>query len=42
MESKGIAESRLTAIGYGAEQPKVDNTTDEKRAINRRIEFRIK
>jgi OOP family OmpA-OmpF porin len=39
--SKGIAENRLTTIGYGKTNPVADNTTDEGRAMNRRIVFRI-
>jgi OOP family OmpA-OmpF porin len=39
--SKGIAENRLTTIGYGKSNPVADNTTAEGRAMNRRIVFRI-
>ena len=39
--SKGIAENRLTTIGYGKSNPIADNKTDEGRALNRRIVFRI-
>jgi OOP family OmpA-OmpF porin len=39
--SKGIAPERLSIIGYGKENPVADNTTDEGRAMNRRIVFRI-
>ena len=39
--SKGISESRLTTIGYGKGNPIVSNETDEGRAMNRRIVFRI-
>jgi len=39
--SKGINENRLTTIGYGKTNPVADNTTDEGRAMNRRIVFRI-
>lgn len=35
----GVAEERLSAIGYGDEQPIADNATDEGRAQNSRIEF---
>jgi outer membrane protein OmpA-like peptidoglycan-associated protein len=36
----GIDASRLTAVGYGEDQPAVDNDTPENRAKNRRIEFK--
>ena len=39
--SKGIAESRLTTIGYGKGNPVASNETEEGRAMNRRIVFRI-
>ncbi len=39
--SKGIAESRLSTVGYGKSNPVADNGTDEGRAMNRRIVFRI-
>ncbi|MCX6168128.1 MAG: OmpA family protein, partial [Ignavibacteriales bacterium] len=39
--SKGIAENRLTTIGFGKSNPIADNKTEEGRAMNRRIVFRI-
>lgn len=39
--SKGIAEARLTAIGYGPDVPVGDNNTAEGKAKNRRIEFKL-
>lgn len=39
--SRGIAANRLTTIGYGENNPVVDNKTEEGRAMNRRIVFRI-
>ena len=39
--SKGIASSRLTTVGYGKTNPVANNDTDEGRAMNRRIVFRI-
>ena len=38
---KGIAESRLTAKGYGATKPIYSNDTNEHRALNRRTEMII-
>jgi outer membrane protein OmpA-like peptidoglycan-associated protein len=37
--AKGIAAERLTARGFGAENPVAPNDTAENRARNRRIEF---
>jgi len=39
--SKGMDASRLKARGYGELQPVVPNDTDENRAYNRRVEFRV-
>jgi len=38
---KGVAESRLVAVGYGQNQPVADNATEDGRRENRRTEFRI-
>ncbi len=38
---KKIDASRLTAKGYGMDQPVADNTTPEGRALNRRTEMKI-
>jgi outer membrane protein OmpA-like peptidoglycan-associated protein len=40
LQSKGIAESRLTAHGYGSKVPIADNGSDEGRAKNRRVELK--
>jgi len=39
--SKGIALTRLESQGFGPTQPVADNNTDEGRARNRRVEFKI-
>jgi outer membrane protein OmpA-like peptidoglycan-associated protein len=41
LSSKGIGKTRLTAVGYGESTPVVVNDTDENRAINRRVEFKV-
>jgi outer membrane protein OmpA-like peptidoglycan-associated protein len=41
MVKKGIPVKRLTVAGKGFDEPIDDNTTDEGRANNRRIEFRV-
>jgi len=35
----GIADDRMSYVGYGESRPKVANTSDAARAINRRVEF---
>ncbi|EYF07351.1 OmpA family protein [Chondromyces apiculatus] len=37
--AKGIDATRLTSKGYGMEKPIVPNTTDQNRALNRRVQF---
>lgn len=39
LTSKGVAESRLTANGYGDERPVASNSTAAGRTQNRRVEF---
>ncbi len=41
MISGGISDTRLTAIGYGETRPVASNSTEEGKAANRRIEFRV-
>ncbi len=36
---QGVADARLKAVGYGPNQPIADNTTEEGRAANRRVEI---
>jgi len=38
---KGIAESRITAVGYGYSRPRASNNTPQGKAQNRRIEIVI-
>jgi OmpA-OmpF porin, OOP family len=35
----GVATERLTSSGYGFDRPLVDNSTDQNRALNRRVQF---
>ena len=39
--AKGVAKTRLLAVGFGQSKPIGDNTTEEGRTKNRRTEFRI-
>lgn len=41
LKSNGITANRLKAVGYGESKPTVENTSDENRALNRRVEFKI-
>ena len=41
LKSAGIAASRLTVKWYGESQPKVENSSPENMAENRRVEFAI-
>ena len=38
---KGVAEDRVTAIGYGRSQPLDERKTKAARAKNRRVEFKL-
>ena len=35
----GVTSTRITAVGYGEDQPIADNATAEGRAKNRRVEL---
>jgi OOP family OmpA-OmpF porin len=37
----GVPEDKLEAVGYGEENPIADNSTDEGKEKNRRVEFNI-
>jgi outer membrane protein OmpA-like peptidoglycan-associated protein len=41
LASHGIAKTRLESQGFGPDKPIADNNTDEGRARNRRVEFKI-
>ena len=42
LESKKIAEKRLSSNGFGETKPIADNKTEEGRQLNRRVEFVVK
>jgi OmpA-OmpF porin, OOP family len=39
LKNKGVKVSRMTAQGYGSQQPIDDNSTKQGRDRNRRVEF---
>ncbi len=41
MVSKGILSKRIKGKGYGGTQPIADNSNEETRMLNRRVEFKI-
>lgn len=41
LEQHGVAADNLSVQGFGPDRPVADNATDEGRARNRRIEFRV-
>jgi outer membrane protein OmpA-like peptidoglycan-associated protein len=38
---RGVPSARIATIGYGEQYPRADNTTEEGKALNRRVEIRI-
>jgi outer membrane protein OmpA-like peptidoglycan-associated protein len=38
---KGLEKSKIKWFGFGADQPVVENNTEENRAINRRVDFKL-
>lgn len=40
--NRGVPASQITTRGFGASDPVADNSTDEGRSMNRRIEFHVK
>lgn len=42
LTQKGVSNNRLFPTGYGKEDPVATNSTEEGRALNRRVEFRLK
>jgi OOP family OmpA-OmpF porin len=39
LSTHGVSPGRLQSKGYGESQPVADNSTDEGRALNRRVEL---
>jgi outer membrane protein OmpA-like peptidoglycan-associated protein len=39
--SKGVKNDRLNSKGFGETKPAVPNTSNENKAINRRVEFKV-
>ncbi|UOQ55452.1 RICIN domain-containing protein [Hymenobacter cellulosivorans] len=41
LATRGIAESRITTVGFGGTKPRASNAKEETRKLNRRVEFTI-
>ncbi len=41
LKEKGVASSRISEVGYGEDMPVADNSTEEGRSLNRRVEVAI-
>lgn len=41
LASRGVSRARLATVGYGEQYPRADNSTEQGRALNRRVEIRI-
>ena len=41
LSAGGVAEARMTAVGYGQEMPIADNATPAGKAKNRRVDFKL-
>lgn len=39
--SHGLNTSRVQSFGFGSSKPVADNTTEEGRQLNRRVEFKL-
>jgi outer membrane protein OmpA-like peptidoglycan-associated protein len=41
LSSQGVADARMTAVGYGETKPITDNESAEGRVLNRRVDFKL-
>ena len=41
LTTKGVDEKRIIAVGYGKTKPVADNSTEDGRKKNRRVELKI-